>query len=224
MPHPRVAGCLCSSSRCDSVAAAKGGAARTSGCRLAGGATRIRSVSGTERPRAVMSSPAPLPKEICRSAERGELQKVVKWLRKGGPVDVLYSDTGEDGQTATYTDGQTITYTLLNTAACYGQLAMVRELLKRGASVDLQNSVGITALMLAAIHGHLSILLVLLQHSADPDLQDSAGYSALMLAAYGGHEACVQALLRAAASSPSFSSCCSTRPTPTCRTPTAAPP
>ena len=31
-----------------------------------------------------MSSPASLPKEIHRSAERGELQKVVKWLRKGG--------------------------------------------------------------------------------------------------------------------------------------------
>ena len=28
------------------------------------------------------SSPASLPKEIFRSAQRGELQKVVKWLRK----------------------------------------------------------------------------------------------------------------------------------------------
>ena len=36
-----------------------------------------------------MSSPASLPKEITRSAERGELQKVVKWLRKGGLVDAL---------------------------------------------------------------------------------------------------------------------------------------
>ena len=29
----------------------------------------------------VEGAPAPLPKEILRSAERGELQKVVKWLR-----------------------------------------------------------------------------------------------------------------------------------------------
>ena len=38
----------------------------------------------SERPRAAMSSPTPLPFEIHRSAQRGELQKVVKWLRKGG--------------------------------------------------------------------------------------------------------------------------------------------
>ena len=31
-----------------------------------------------------VSAPASLPLEIHRSAERGELQKVVKWLRKGG--------------------------------------------------------------------------------------------------------------------------------------------
>ena len=31
-----------------------------------------------------MSSPASLPSEIHRAAGRGELQKVVKWLRKGG--------------------------------------------------------------------------------------------------------------------------------------------
>ena len=31
-----------------------------------------------------MSSPASLPKEMYQSAKRGELQKVVKWLRKGG--------------------------------------------------------------------------------------------------------------------------------------------
>ena len=36
-----------------------------------------------------VSSPAPLPAEIFKSAGHGELQKVVKWLRKGGPVDAL---------------------------------------------------------------------------------------------------------------------------------------
>ena len=36
-----------------------------------------------------MSSPAPVPEKIHLSAERGELQKVVKWLRKGGAVDAL---------------------------------------------------------------------------------------------------------------------------------------
>ena len=89
-----------------------------------------------------MSSPASLPKEIHRSAERGELQKVVKWLRKGGAVDALGS--------ATTRDGRPTTATLLHAAAANDQLEMVRELLKRGASVDLQSSLGCTALMDAA--------------------------------------------------------------------------
>ena len=103
-----------------------------------------------------MSSPASLPKEIQRSAERGELQKVVKWLRKGGRVDARGSRTTSDGRTSSIT--------LLHTAATNGHLEMVRELLKRGASIDLPSSLGCTALMNAARHGHLSIVIVLLQH------------------------------------------------------------
>jgi len=95
-----------------------------------------------------MSSPVSLPQEIHRSAERGELQKVVKWLRKGGAVDALCS--------ATACDGSATTTTLLRTAALNDHLAIVRELLKRGASVDLQNSLGYTALMDAVCYGHLS--------------------------------------------------------------------
>ena len=76
---------------------------------------------------------------------------------------------------------------------------MVRELLKRGASVDLSSILGRTALMDAAYRGHLSIVLVLLQHSANMDLQDTNGVTALMWAALKGREACVQALLRAKA-------------------------
>ena len=79
-----------------------------------------------------MSSPASLPKEIHRSAERGELQKVVKWLRKGGAVDAFGS--------ALTGDGRATTTTLLHIAAANDHLAMVRELLKRGASVDLPSS------------------------------------------------------------------------------------
>ena len=39
--------------------------------------------------------PAPLPKEMYQSAKRGELQKVVKWLREGGQVDALCPITTE---------------------------------------------------------------------------------------------------------------------------------
>ena len=138
-----------------------------------------------------MRSPASLPVEIHRSASQGELQKVVKWLRKGGAVDAFGSGLTHDGRATAET--------LLHAATAYDHLAMVRELLKRGASVNLPTSFGLTALMNAAVHGHPSILLVLLQHSASLDLQASDGLTALMMAADQGHEACVQALLRAKA-------------------------
>ena len=100
-----------------------------------------------------MSSLASLLPDIQRSAERGELQKVVKWLRKGGAVDALGS--------ATTRGGLTTTTTLLLAAAACGHLEMVRELLKRGASIDLPTSFGGTALSEAAYYGHLSTVLVL---------------------------------------------------------------
>ena len=114
-----------------------------------------------------VSSPASLPIEIYYSAGRGELQKVVKWLRKGGLANAFCPTTTPDGRATTAT--------LLHAAAANDQLEMVRELLKRGASVDLPCSFGFTALMTAAYHGHLSILILLLQHSANPDLQDTYG-------------------------------------------------
>ena len=131
------------------------------------------------------SSLASLP-ELLASAERGELQKVVEWLRKGGKVDALGSTGLPDSPV----------WSLLHAAVHHGHLEMVRELLKRGASVDLQSCIGANVLMAAAGNGHLSMVLVLLQHTANPDLQNRRGATALMFASYGGQEACVRALLR----------------------------
>ena len=99
---------------------------------------------------------------------------------QGGLVDTLCPTTAKSGEL--------VAYGLLHAAAANGHLEMVRELLKRGASVSLPNSLGGTALMNAAFNGHLSIVLVLLQHSADPDLQDIDGQTALMPAADQGHD------------------------------------
>ena len=110
-----------------------------------------------------MNTLTSLPIEVHRSAQRGELQKVVKWLRKGGLVDALRPTKSFQGLPTTTT--------LLKTAAAFDQLELVRELLKRGASVDLQTSLGVTALMRAASCGCLSIVLVLLQHSANSAAQ-----------------------------------------------------
>ena len=115
-----------------------------------------------------MSSPVPLPVEIHRSAERGELRKVVKWVRKGGTVDAPISVGGRSA------DDRTTTDTLLHAAATNGQLEMVRELLKHGASVDLQTSLGSTALQCAEIIGKTAIGAEIAElirlHAATPEL------------------------------------------------------
>ena len=50
-----------------------------------------------------MSSLASVPKEIIRSAERGELQKVVKWLRKGGSVGATFPQPDAHGDISAFT-------------------------------------------------------------------------------------------------------------------------
>ena len=137
---------------------------------------------------------AELPFEILESGGRGELQTVAKWLTEGGLVDALCPVTHSRDP-----DGRFLTLGLLQIAVEHGHLEMVRELLKRGASVDRQNNLGITALMAAAFFGRSSILLLLLQHSANPDLQNVEGITALMVAASEGQEACIEVLLRAEA-------------------------
>ena len=62
-----------------------------------------------------MSSASSPPAEPFAAAQRGELQKVVKWLRKGGHVDALHSWEDEEGS---------LSSSLLHAAAGQGQLAV----------------------------------------------------------------------------------------------------
>ena len=70
---------------------------------------------------------------------------------------------------------------------------MVRMLLQRGASVNLQASFGSTALMIAAHKGHTTIVQALLDAKADASLQTTGG-TALMLAEQRKHTATAQLL------------------------------
>ena len=87
------------------------------------------------------ASPDPatsLPIEVLHSAQRGELQTVVKWLGEGGSIDaVCFAPTNS---------GQTSAVTLLHATASIGQLKMTEELLKLGASVDMPSSHGLSPL------------------------------------------------------------------------------
>ena len=66
-----------------------------------------------------MSSPARVPFVIQQSAVRGELQKVVKWLRKGGHTDALCPVTTADGHASAAI--------LLHAAAGWGHVAVNEE-------------------------------------------------------------------------------------------------
>ena len=129
-----------------------------------------------------------LPDQIRLAAQRDELQQVVNWLQRGGHVDAL----DEHGMG------------LLHAAAHGGRLRVAKELLKRGAIVDMwQNYNGgaaITPLMVAALKGQDGVVRLLLEHKAIVDLQTVDGDTALLYAAGEGHQESVHELLWAGAS------------------------
>ena len=129
-----------------------------------------------------------LPNQVRLAAHRDELQQVVNWLQKGGHVDAL----DEHGMG------------LLHAAAHGGRLRVAKELLKRGAIVDMwQNYDGgaaITPLMVAALKGQHGVVRLLLEHKAIVDLQTADEDTALLYAAGEGHQESVQELLWAGAS------------------------
>ena len=71
---------------------------------------------------------------------------------------------------------------------------MVRLLLQRGASVNLQGYLGGTALTAAAINGHTTTVQALLDAKADASLRKINGRTALMLAEQFKHTATAQVL------------------------------
>ena len=121
-----------------------------------------------------------LPADVSAAACEGDAQAVAAWLDEGGGVDARCAEAAD--------------MTLLMAAAFGGQEAMVRMLLQRGASVNLQDSIGTTALMYAAGNGHTTIVQALLDAKADPSLQDHDGSTALMIAEQEKHTATAQLL------------------------------
>ena len=63
----------------------------------------------------------------------------------------------------------------------------MRMLLQRGASVNLQGSLGTTVLMVAADNGYTTIVQALLDAKADASLRTQDGYTSLMHAKHQKH-------------------------------------
>ena len=117
---------------------------------------------------------------LAIAAFQGDAQAVAAWLHEGGGVDARSAEHNNQ--------------TLLMAAAMGGQEAVVRMLLQRGASVNLQDSIGGTALMLTAANGHTPTVQALLDAKADASLYSSDGCTALMIAEQQKHTAIAQLL------------------------------
>ena len=121
-----------------------------------------------------------LPKRVLGAAVEGDAQAVAAWLDEGGGVDAGCAEQGSS--------------TLLMAAAMGGQEALVRMLLQRGASVNLQGPAGSTALMGAASNGSTTTVQALLDAKADASLQAISGITALVWAEQRKHTAIAKLL------------------------------
>ena len=111
----------------------------------------------------------------------GDVHALAAWLDGGGRVDSRCAERDDA--------------TLLMVAAAGGQEAVVRMLLQRGASVNLQSSVhGGTALIGAAVYGRTTIVQALLDAKADASIQGFGGKTALIAAEDFKHIATAQVL------------------------------
>jgi len=131
-----------------------------------------------------------VPEAVVMAATLGDLRAVAAWLSKPNThIDARARDV-EDSDF----DGDT----LLRAAATEGQVAVVRALLQRKATVDLAGDDGETALMLAAREGHVATAKLLLDHQASPDVQGHGEDfpTALILASSFGYAEIVQLLLK----------------------------
>ncbi|CAH2283733.1 ankyrin repeat and SAM domain-containing 6 [Pelobates cultripes] len=113
----------------------------------------------------------------------------------GGPDGVLPVGADSVPVDCTDEDGNTA----LQLAAGGGHEALVRILLRKGASVDSRNHYGWTPLMQAARMGHLNVALILLENGADVNAQNRLGASVLTVASRGGHVGVVKLLLESGA-------------------------
>ena len=118
----------------------------------------------------IKSSPIALPTEMLHATRRGELKKIAKWLR------IAHIDLQEP------VHGNT----LLHSAVMNGQLELVRELVRRGANLNMPNHEGRTPLIAAAEHGSLAVATLLVERSADVNAASNTGMTALSAACEQG--------------------------------------
>ena len=99
------------------------------------------------------------------------------------------------GCTETQPPAQNAMVPPLVSAAEFGNLITLRQLIDDDSPVDVRDSCRWTPLMKAALNGHLEVARHLILAGALVDLTDKGGYSAMMLAASNNHSQLVELLL-----------------------------
>ena len=90
-------------------------------------------------------------------------------------------------------------FTTLRTAARTGNLRVLKQMIKKGADMNMNNYVDKTGLMLAAENGHLEAVKLLINAGADVNDRTRHGATSLSLAAEKNHVECISALVQAGA-------------------------
>lgn len=135
-----------------------------------------------------MHPPIALPGNVYDAALEGDEAAVEAWLDRGGHVDARLVEEPYG--------------VLLLCAASSGggRLPMVELLVRRGASINLQNSIGWTALMGAAFEGSVAVVRHLLQSGANPNMENKNGNTALSISRQRRHAKVISLLCEFGAS------------------------
>jgi len=138
---------------------------------------------------------------LISAVEKNKPETVQELVRAGANVNKEIKITGTHGSGEGGMDYMTI-YTLLEYAAIYGYVAIVKELIKAGAVIyadhPYYSSYGEAALIGASTKGHVDVVKELIKAGADVNHADR-GDAALIKASRKGHVDVVRELIKAGA-------------------------
>ncbi|KAK7404060.1 hypothetical protein QQX98_010146 [Neonectria punicea] len=115
-------------------------------------------------------------------AESGD-ESVLAFLLASGKLNTEIDSNDKEGRTP------------LSYAAANGREAIVRQLIDKGAALEIADNDGWTSLLHAAVHGHEAVARLLLEKGAAIEVAGKDGRTPLLHAAVHGHEAVVWLLL-----------------------------